>query len=225
MSSIDSDLDTATLHQDGLTLLDPRPITVAVNPVALVVTECITVTSAMRKHARWAHSSVAAILGGSSNKTPAVQRRDRTGQGIISGGEHEEAVPSRWGLRGKKGKSMQDNPLMSAFARLRNDLKGCKGAGPHRTFSRASLTLQQTSGPSIPRRCCTLSSKSFAPRPPLRRSRLSLSSPLQSFSPTASLAMTLPVFQKLCSSSPPPSRIVDSKQVIRLPTKSYSCES
>jgi hypothetical protein len=67
------------------------------------------------------------LIGSSSNKTPAVQRRDRTGQGIISTGEQEEAVPSRWGLRGKKGKSMQDNPLMSAFARLRNDLKGCKG--------------------------------------------------------------------------------------------------
>ncbi|KAF2994489.1 GDP/GTP exchange factor for ARF [Curvularia kusanoi] len=136
MSSVDSDLDAATLHQDAPTTLDPRPITVAVNPVALVVTECITVTSAMRKHARWAHSSVAAILGGSSNKTPAVQRRDRTGQGIISGGEQEEAVPSRWGLRGKKGKSMQDNPLMSAFARLRNDLKGCKDI---RTFDTPSM--------------------------------------------------------------------------------------
>ncbi|KAF2739098.1 hypothetical protein EJ04DRAFT_458596 [Polyplosphaeria fusca] len=112
--------------QDALTTYDPRPISVAVNPVALVVTECITVTSAMRKHARWAHSSVSAILGGSSNKTPAIQKRDRSGHGIVSGGEQEEAVPSRWGLRGKKGKSLQDNPLISAFARLRNDLKECK---------------------------------------------------------------------------------------------------
>lgn len=133
MSSHEDDFDAATIHQNAPTSLDPRPITVAVNPVALVVTECITVTSAMRKHARWAHSSVSAILGGSSNKTPAVQRRDRTGQGIISGGEQEEAVPSRWGLRGKKGKSLQDNPLMSAFARLRNDLKGCKGGYYART--------------------------------------------------------------------------------------------
>lgn len=115
-----------TLH-DAIASFDARPISVAVNPVALVVTECITVTSAMRKHARWAHSSVSAILGGSSNKTPAIHKRDRSGQGIVSGGEHEEAVPSRWGLRGKKGKSMQDNPLMAAFARLRSDLKGCKG--------------------------------------------------------------------------------------------------
>ncbi|KAF2473777.1 Sec7-domain-containing protein [Lindgomyces ingoldianus] len=119
-----------------LATVDRRPISVAVNPVALVVTECITVTSAMRKHARWAHSSVSAILGGSSNKTPAVHRRDRSGQGIVSGGEQEEAVPSRWGLRGKKGKSLQDNPLMSAFARLRSELKGCKDI---RTFDTPSM--------------------------------------------------------------------------------------
>jgi brefeldin A-resistance guanine nucleotide exchange factor 1 len=103
-------------------------ISVAVDPVALVVTECIAVTAAMRKHARWAHSSVSAILGASSHKTPAIPRRDRSGQGVISAGEQEDAVPSRWGLRGKKGKSMQDNPLMAAFARLRSNLKGCKGA-------------------------------------------------------------------------------------------------
>ncbi|KAF1943055.1 Sec7-domain-containing protein [Clathrospora elynae] len=136
MSSTDSEDNVASTLQDTIATLDARPITVAVNPVALVVTECITVTSAMRKHARWAHSSVAAILGSSSNKTPAVQRRDRTGQGIISAGEHEEAVPSRWGLRGKKGRSLQDNPLMSAFARLRNDMKGSKDI---RTFDTPSM--------------------------------------------------------------------------------------
>lgn len=128
MSSDETESSPPETLQDAITLVEPRRIPVAVNPVALVVTECITVTSAMRKHARWAHSSVAAILGGSSNKTPAIQKRDRAGQGIVGGtGEQEEAVPSRWGLRGKKGKSLQDNPLMSAFARLRNELKGCKG--------------------------------------------------------------------------------------------------
>ncbi|KAH7068903.1 hypothetical protein BKA63DRAFT_477540 [Paraphoma chrysanthemicola] len=138
MSSDESDSSYVPSTSEGtsVTSFEPRAITVAVNPVALVVTECITVTSAMRKHARWAHSSVAAILGSSSNKTPAVQRRDRTGQSIVSAGEQEEAVPSRWGLRGKKGKSMQDNPLMSAFARLRNDLKGCKDI---KTFDTPSM--------------------------------------------------------------------------------------
>src|SRR5258707_1280672 len=41
------------------------PFVVAVDPIALITTECVAVTSAMRKHARWAHSSVSAILGGS----------------------------------------------------------------------------------------------------------------------------------------------------------------
>ncbi|KAH8639869.1 hypothetical protein IG631_02810 [Alternaria alternata] len=169
MSSTDGDDHVASTLQETIVDLEPRPITVAVNPVALVVTECITVTSAMRKHARWAHSSVAAILGSSSNKTPPVQRRDRTGQGIISAGEQEEAVPSRWGLRGKKGKSMQDNPLMSAFARLRNDLKGCKGEDGNPDRTQAKLMRHQISGPSIPPLCsipfCRSSALHLPPHP------------------------------------------------------------
>jgi brefeldin A-resistance guanine nucleotide exchange factor 1 len=53
----------------------------------------------------------------------------------MSAREQEEA-PSRWGLRGKKGKSMQDNPLITAFARLRSDLKGCRDI---RTFDTPSM--------------------------------------------------------------------------------------
>lgn len=113
-------------------------ISIAVDPVALITTECITVTSAMRKHARWAHSSVSAILGGGpsiardisrlqkpGDKTsPAGQRSGRVVDGALG---DDDTLASRWGLRGKKGKSMQDNPLLSAFARLRNDLRGCTG--------------------------------------------------------------------------------------------------
>ncbi|KAK4544424.1 hypothetical protein LTR36_004315 [Oleoguttula mirabilis] len=107
-------------------------ITVAIDPVALVVTECITVTSAMRKHARWAHSSIASILGSSNTlrAPPADARasnRDRNGASSkIDLIEDDGTLSSRWGLRGKKGQSMQDNPLMSAFAKLRADLKHCK---------------------------------------------------------------------------------------------------
>ncbi|KAF2129257.1 Sec7-domain-containing protein [Dothidotthia symphoricarpi CBS 119687] len=142
MSSNGSEDNAATTLHDATWSSGARPLSVAVNPVALVVTECITVTSAMRKHARWAHSSVAAILGGSSNKAPAVVRRDRSGQGIASTGEQDEAVPSRWGLRGKKGKSLQDNPLMAAFARLRSDMKGCKDISTFDTPSMLHPFLQ-----------------------------------------------------------------------------------
>lgn len=99
------------------------------------MTECITVTSAMRKHARWAHSSISSILGasgGSSSSTtprtpPQDSPRDRgRASGKIDLIEHDGVLTSRWGLRGKKGQSLQDNPLMSAFARLRADLKLCR---------------------------------------------------------------------------------------------------
>lgn len=120
-------------------------IPIAVDPVALVTTECITVTSAMRKHARWAHSSVAAILGGSGasrvyerDTSVASSGRNGNATGKLSPRitpanlvptttvDGENVFASRWGLRGKKGKSLQDNPLMSAFTRLRSDLRDCK---------------------------------------------------------------------------------------------------
>ena len=118
-------------------LWDAR-ISIAVDPVALKTTECITVTSAMRKHARWAHSSVSAILGGGPSiardisrlqkpgerNSPAGQRSGRTVDGALG---DDDTLASRWGRRGKKGTSLQDNPLLSAFARLRNDLRGCTG--------------------------------------------------------------------------------------------------
>ncbi|RMZ34859.1 hypothetical protein D0859_01016 [Hortaea werneckii] len=107
-------------------------LTVAIDAVALVVTECITVTSAMRKHARWAHSSIASILGSSSTsrQPPSDVRTANSERNRASGKidllDDDGTLTSRWGLRGKKGQSMQDNPLMSAFAKLRSDLKHCK---------------------------------------------------------------------------------------------------
>ena len=120
----------------------PSKISIAVDPVALITTECITVTSAMRKHARWAHSSVSAILGGAgassdrgSSRLPAQKEKlagHQRGPSQISQlrsgmTDDDDGLVGHWGRRGKKGKSMQDNPLMSAFARLRSDLRGCTG--------------------------------------------------------------------------------------------------
>lgn len=116
----------------------PLPISVAIDPVALITTECITVTSAMRKHSRWAHSSVSAILGGSTSAsntviqgsrppTPGDDLSIRKGHKIRPSLIEDGSLANRWGLRGKKGRSMQDNPLMAGFGRLRRDLVGCKG--------------------------------------------------------------------------------------------------
>jgi len=136
-------LEAAQLNGDTMSSRT-TPVSVAVDPVALITTECITVTSAMRKHARWAHSSVSAILGGSSSPmNPSMQssrpgtprddtglrkgHRTRSSSGLGGDSFDDGGLANRWGLRGKKGKSMQDNPLMAGFGRLRRELVGCKG--------------------------------------------------------------------------------------------------
>lgn len=133
MPSIHLDADVPRRYQIGI----------RIEPVALVTQECITITSAMRKDARWAQSSVAAILGGgSSSSTTSLEVTDqslaRRGSSKVStpridpvgakkiGPEDEASLASRWGLRGRRGKSIQDNPLLAAFAKLRRDLAGCK---------------------------------------------------------------------------------------------------
>lgn len=118
-----------------------RPVSVAVDPVSLVVSECISVTSAMRKHARWAGSSVSSILGGNPNPVqlgPPSPLLRPGGRGPVASlsvdGTQDIGVANRWGLRGKKGKSMQDNPLMAGFGRLRHELSSCKGMLFHQTL-------------------------------------------------------------------------------------------
>ncbi|KAJ9653623.1 GDP/GTP exchange factor for ARF [Neophaeococcomyces mojaviensis] len=134
-------LDEATLSANPTSR---QQIGIRIEPVALVTQECITLTSAMRKHARWAQSSITAILGGGAStdslavpdQSPIRRSSSRSGTpkidpvssksriGHIRGPSVEEdlTLASRWGLRGKKGKSVQDNPLLSAFAKLRRDL-------------------------------------------------------------------------------------------------------
>lgn len=157
----------------------PGPLSVAVDPVALVVTECITVTSAMRKHARWAHSSVSAILGGGVTSAKAVtdsarqsfsEPREKDSKDVSITITDDSTLASRWGLRGKRGQSMQDNPLLSAFARLRSNLKGCKGSVlPHRQ-PRCIAKCVQTSMRSRLQSFFIHSSKSFVPPRPRRQS-------------------------------------------------------
>jgi golgi-specific brefeldin A-resistance guanine nucleotide exchange factor 1 len=123
---------------------DPRTA-IAIDPVALITQECITITSAMRKHARWAQSSVSAILGGGASRIKEKElpnflsqsRRGSKGPVILDPGiarlnvpseadDENSSLASRLGLRGRKMKSLQDNPLLTAFARLRRDLAGCR---------------------------------------------------------------------------------------------------
>ncbi|KAK4193806.1 ARF guanine-nucleotide exchange factor 2 [Podospora australis] len=112
-----------------------RPVSVAVDPVSLVISECIAITSAIQKHARSPHSSVSAILGGSPNLIQLVppsgssgsrnRKSSSSGADPVTDGTNDLAT-TRWGLRGKKGKSLADNPLISGFGRLRQELAGVK---------------------------------------------------------------------------------------------------
>ena len=162
-------------------------INIAVDPIALITTECITVTSAMRKHARWAHSSVSAILGGAGsgisdrangrlpNPNGRVEAQPRvngqSGRPRVGMLDDDESLVGHWGRRGKKGKSMQDNPLMSAFARLRSDLRGCAGKAPLLLIEISKSNSLQTFANLTPRPCSILFSRSSAPRPPQLLSR------------------------------------------------------
>jgi brefeldin A-resistance guanine nucleotide exchange factor 1 len=160
---------------DGITMSsNTTSISVAVDPVALITTECITITSAMRKHARWAHSSVSAILGGSSSplnpnpqtsrpSTPRDELATRKGhRGRPSGFDEDDGgLANRWGLRGKKGKSMQDNPLMAGFGRLRRELVGCKGSSGAPLIHTQELTSMKIYTLSIRHHYYTRSSKLY----------------------------------------------------------------
>jgi hypothetical protein len=126
-----------------------RPVNVAIDPVALIITECITVTSAMRKHARWAQSSVSAILGGGATRRPPSALASL---GAAAAAADDADGTTRWGLRGKKGKSIQDNPLLSAFARLRSQLKGCRGVLFHFLFLSPTFQSRQTNQNRCPYR-------------------------------------------------------------------------
>lgn len=141
-----------------------RPVAVAVDPVSLVISECISVTSVMRKHARWAHSSVSSILGGSPNSVqlgpsnPLLRPRSKASAASSPGvdGALDVGVANRWGLRGQKGKSMADNPLMAGFGRLRQELSGCKGE--FETTKCVPFILPGGNMPAILTNSCTLSS-------------------------------------------------------------------
>ncbi|KOS20640.1 Uncharacterized protein ESCO_006797 [Escovopsis weberi] len=110
-----------------------RPVSVAVDPVSLVIAECISITSAVQKHARSPHSSVSAILGGNPNPVqlgpPSLAHKTRSKSPLsntVSESDESAAINNRWGLRGQKGKSMQDNPMISGFGGLRHEIAGVK---------------------------------------------------------------------------------------------------
>lgn len=108
------------------------PVSVAVDPVSLVISECVSITTEIRKRIPSPNTTVSAILGNNPN---TALGDSNVGAGIWkpnAGGtsDHESSqtgLANRWGLRGSRGMSIQDNPLISSFGKLRYDLSGTKG--------------------------------------------------------------------------------------------------
>lgn len=136
-------LPSSIAHHESRSKDAPRmryrnsPISVAVDPISLVISECISITSAIQKHARSPHSSVSAILGGSPNPlqlaSPSSAPKGRAKSPLAATGGEDSgsdaiAVSNRWGLRGQKGRSMQDNPMVAGFGQLRHEVAAVKGA-------------------------------------------------------------------------------------------------
>ncbi|KAK2044112.1 Sec7 domain-containing protein [Colletotrichum somersetense] len=141
-----------------------RPVSVAVDPVSLVMSECISITSAIQKHARSPHSSVSAILGGNPNPinlgspNPSPRGAKTSGAGLGIDGAQDIASANRWGLRGKKGRSIQDNPLMAGFGKLRHELASVRDIHSFDALSLLNPFLQiiQTKGTAAPITILTL---------------------------------------------------------------------
>ncbi|KAK9430752.1 hypothetical protein V1505DRAFT_344051 [Lipomyces doorenjongii] len=110
---------------------------ISINPISLVINECITITSAMRKNARWAQSGVSAILGTGSPPDAAPD----AGEDI--------SLISRLGLRTKRTRTTQDNPLMAGFSKLRVDLAECRDISTFDTVSLFHPFLQVIRSSSI----------------------------------------------------------------------------
>ena len=109
-----------------------RPVTVAVDPVSLVISECVSITTEIRKRIPSPNTTVSAILGsnpntsiGTSNVGAGIWKSNA--DGAMDNAEHHLGLANRWGLRGSRGMSIQDNPLISSFGKLRYDLSGTKG--------------------------------------------------------------------------------------------------
>ncbi|KAJ8611703.1 hypothetical protein MRB53_037814 [Persea americana] len=142
---------SAPQQDSAMAVPQHHPVTVAVDPVALVVTECITVTSAMRKHTRWAHSSVAAILGGgaaSARQAPATARASYSDKG----GERRAS-----GVANKDGKITDDITLASRWGLAREE-------GPEHAGQPAPLCVREAAQrPQEMQRCVIRSSSTSAP--------------------------------------------------------------
>lgn len=53
----------------------------------------------------------------------------------------DSGLNNRWGLRGQRGKSMQDNPMIAGFGKLRNELAGVRSKAPITQLTSVNLSV------------------------------------------------------------------------------------
>ena len=128
-----------TLDQQRLGMPSKRqrylPVSIAADPVSLVISECISVTSALQKHARSTYSSVAAILGGGGMShlglsPPGQMVRERTQARpkyhLVEEVRDMDSVKG-FDAKGNRTKMSQESNLMSMFGKLRHELSDTSG--------------------------------------------------------------------------------------------------
>lgn len=90
----------------------------SVDPIFLVSAECLAITSAMRKNARWANSGVSSILRGPSDTNGRSGSDIRSRLGLRTRGSEFTAALDAHHHHDKAERGV-DDPLIEAFARLR----------------------------------------------------------------------------------------------------------
>lgn len=99
---------------------------VAIDPITLMINDCMTISSAMRKMTRWSQSGVAAILGAGDI---FGDNDSLTNLGLSTNMANNN---------GTRSSGMNDNPLLSSFLQLRSMLTDAKDL-----YEIDSLTLLQ----------------------------------------------------------------------------------
>ncbi|KAG5365582.1 hypothetical protein CJU90_4674 [Yarrowia sp. C11] len=97
-----------------------REKNLSVDPIFLVSAECLAITSAMRKNARWANSGVSSILRGPSDTNGRSGSDIRSRLGLRTrGNEFVAALEAHHESSVGDKRAGPDDPLIEAFARLR----------------------------------------------------------------------------------------------------------
>lgn len=141
-------------HVNSHATVHPRPhVNVCIDPVTLVINECMIISSAMRKLSRWSQSGVAAILGAgdmfgshsNGNNDFDIDIHSLNGaMGGASGGSANGSSSIGGGNSSSSNTRIKsDSPLLSSFFQLRSILSEPRNGSSTSIDALDSLTLLQ----------------------------------------------------------------------------------